>query len=465
MVREKKRAKVKRVLRVFSLAMINVAAVSSVRNWPTIAECGLACVFFFALAAFCFFIPVSLVSAELATGWPCEGGVFAWVKTALGHRLGFLAIWLLWLENVVYYPALLSFIIGTLSYVFCPEYLQNPLFTASMVVGIFWVITACNLLGMKISSGMSTAGVLLGTFVPAVIIITLAALWYFSSRPLAIDLSWHALIPSLHQMDNWVFFAGVLMALGGLEMSAVHAKDVYNPQKNYPKAIFLSAIVIFGLYVLGVLSIVLVVPSQEMSLVAGSLQAFSVFIGAYGLQHFTPIMALLLAIGALGTLSTWIAGPSKGLLAAAQEGDLPKIFARRNARGMPTYLLLAQGVIVSLLAWLFVWMPSINSGYWILNAMAVQLYLLMYMLLFISAVVLRYTHPQVVRAYRVPFGMIGIWCVSIIGFLGCLATFCLGFIPPTSLSIESVTRYVLILGSASVFASFLPFILRKFARK
>jgi amino acid transporter len=81
--------KPKRVLSVFMLTMINVATIGSIKNWPVTAEYGFASVFYFLFATLIFFIPVSLVAAELATGWPKTGGVFAWVKEAFGHRTGF----------------------------------------------------------------------------------------------------------------------------------------------------------------------------------------------------------------------------------------------------------------------------------------------------------------------------------------------------------------------------------------
>ncbi|MCB1118146.1 MAG: amino acid permease, partial [Chlamydiia bacterium] len=94
--------KSKRSLKVFALAMINVAAICSIKNWPLTAEYGFSSLFFFLVSALAFFIPVSLVAAELATGWPERGGVFVWVKEALGHKMGFLAVWLQWAENAIW---------------------------------------------------------------------------------------------------------------------------------------------------------------------------------------------------------------------------------------------------------------------------------------------------------------------------------------------------------------------------
>src|SRR5690242_8046126 len=93
-------------LSVFALVMINVIAVDSLRNLTMGAEYGLALVFFYSLAALLFFIPTVLVTAELATGWPITGGSYVWVREAFGSRLGFLAIWLQWIYNVVWYPTI-----------------------------------------------------------------------------------------------------------------------------------------------------------------------------------------------------------------------------------------------------------------------------------------------------------------------------------------------------------------------
>ena len=343
----------KKTLTVFTLAMINVAAVSSVRNLPTIAEYGFASLFFFALAAVLFFIPVSMVAAELATGWPQTGGVFAWVKEAFGHRTGFLAIWLLWAENVIYYPALLSFIAGTIAYIASPTLAQNPYYTLFVIVTVFWATTLANLLGMRISGWISAFGVITGTIIPGGLIIILGILWYFSGNSLQVAFTTQNLVPDMSSPTQLVLFSGVLVAFCGLEMSAVHARDVQNPQKNYPRAILLSALLILGLYVLGVLAIAIVIPQSEISLTAGSLQAFAVFVDAYGLSWLTPVIAILLTLGAFGTLSTWIAGPSKGLLGAAQSGDLPPFFRKLNRHGMPVALLITQAVIVTFFSMIF----------------------------------------------------------------------------------------------------------------
>ena len=78
---------------VFALAMLNVGAVMSLRGLPMMAKEGLSMIFYLLFASLLFLVPVSLVSAELATGWPRAGGVYRWVREAYGSGFGFTAIW------------------------------------------------------------------------------------------------------------------------------------------------------------------------------------------------------------------------------------------------------------------------------------------------------------------------------------------------------------------------------------
>lgn len=453
-----------RTLTIFALAMINVAAIGTVKNWPITAEYGLASLFFLLLSALIFFIPVSLVSAELATGWPKIGGVFAWVKEAFGHRTGFLAIWLLWIENVIWYPTVLSFIGGAIAYIFNPALANNSLFMLGVILVVFWGTTLINLLGMRASSLISTFSVIAGAFVPGAIIIFLGLLWYFTGKPLQITFSLKNLVPNMSSPDQWVIFIGILVNLAGMEMSSVHARDVQHPQKNYPKAILLSALLVLGLTLLGVLAIAIVIPQSEISLTAGSLQAFAYFVNAYGLSWMVPFMAILIAIGAIGSMSTWIVGPSKGLLAAAEMGDLPPICRKLNKHGMPISLLVIQGIIVSFLGLLFIVMPTINSAYWIIIVMVGQLYLIMYMLMFAAAIKLRYKRPEVERAYKIPGGNWGMWIISGVGILGCLLSMIIGFFPPSQISTGNYSFYLGFLILGMVITCLAPFIILRFKK-
>ena len=461
---QKKATSPVRTLSVFMLAMINIAAIANVKNWATTAEYGFSAIFYILLGAIIFFVPLALVTAELATGIPKAGGVFAWVKEAFGHRAGFLAIWLQWVENVIWYPTVLSFIAAAISFAINPDLLNNNYYIISMILIIFWGATFANLFGMKTSGWISAVTVIVGTFIPAALIIILGLVWYSTGQPLQITMSWDSFIPSLNSLDNLVFFCGIMLSFCGMEMSAVHAREVKDPKRDFPRAILLSGVILVVLSILGVLAIASLVPQEEINLVSGSLQAFGYFVDAYDLNWLTPIIALLFAIGAFGGISTWILGPTKGMLAAAQNGDLPPYFRAINSRRIPVRLLIAQAIIVTILSLVFLLMPSLSSAFWILTAMIVQVYLIMYILMFAAAIKLRYSQPRLERPYKVPGGKIGIWIVSGLGIISSTFAILIGFLPPSQIPTGNVYLYVFFLVLSIVLACIGPWIILRFQK-
>ncbi len=456
--------KSKRSLSIFLLAMINVAAICSIKNWPITAEYGFSSLFYFIVSIALFFVPVSLVSAELATGWPERGGVYAWVKAAMGHRLGFLAAWLLWIENVVWYPTILSFIAGTIAFSFNPALASNTLYLFCMILGTFWLATLVNLLGMKISGWISSIGVIIGTVIPGILIIALGILWIYKGKPSHIDFTFSSFIPDLSSPKQLALLTGVLLGFAGMEMSSVHAHDVQNPQKNYPRAILISALIIVILSLLGTLAIAVVIPQAEINLVSGGIEAISYFLKSYNLGWAVPVIAIMITLGAMGGVSTWAAGPTKGLLAAAQDGDFPPILHKVNKNSMPVAMLVFQGIIVTIISAVFLFMPNVNSSFWILLVLASQLYLVMYIIMFMAGIILRYKKPETPRAYKIPGGNFGMWLVAGVGILGSLFAVIIGFFPPDQVDTGSLLFFELFLFGGMIISCAAPFVILLFKK-
>ncbi len=448
----------KKVLTAWTIALINVCAISNIKNFPLLAEYGLSIIFFLILSALFYFIPVSLVSAELASGWP-ERGVYTWVKEALGPRMGFLAIWLEWISNVIWYPTILSFIATTFAYIFNPELAHNKMYVMGVILVTFWSMTYVNFLGMQVSGIISSIAALGGTIIPILLIIVMGAIWMIAGHPVQLDFSLKALVPDLGSINQLVLLSGVLLGLAGMEMSAVHAKEVKNPQKDYPKGILYSAILILSFAILGALAISVIVPVEKIQLASGGMEAFRYLFEAFNMSWAVPIIAAITTFGALGMMSTWIVGPSRGLYAVADHGDLPPIFHKANQHGMPTNIMITQGIIVSILSFVFLFMPTVNSSYWALVALASLVYMIMYILMFVSGIVLRYTHPKKERVYKVPFGNFGIWVVSIFGILGSGFGLVVSFFPPSQFETGNIKILeTFLIGSSAIFC-IIPFLI------
>src|SRR5262249_41505122 len=139
-------------LGIFSIAMITAVSVDSVRNLPATALFGSSLIFFFVLGALLFLLPCALVSAELSSTSTEPGGIYAWVKNAFGAQIGVLAIWLQWIENVIWYPTILSFVAGTIGFLISPALADSKVFLITVILVAFWGATIINLLGIKSSA-------------------------------------------------------------------------------------------------------------------------------------------------------------------------------------------------------------------------------------------------------------------------------------------------------------------------
>ncbi|MFZ4772493.1 MAG: amino acid permease [Chlamydiia bacterium] len=434
----------KRSINLFVLTMMNLAAILTLKTWPFAASFGLGSLLLILTVIFIFLIPVALVSAELATGWPQTGGVYVWVKEAFGHKTGFLAIWLLWIENVVWYPTMLTFIAGAIAYAVADGFADNPWFTAIVINVIYWGMTLFNLRGLKASGLFCSFGMLAGTIFPGLLIIFLGLGWYFSGRPVEIAISSSAAIPDVTNLASLAIVAGLIESYSGIEMNAVHAADVENPRRNFPIAILFAVALVTLFSTLGTLSVAMVLPLKTISFTSGGIETVSYIFEKYNLSFLTPVIALLIALGALASVSTWMIGPSRGLLTAARYGDLPPILHKTNHRGMPMAMLFLQAGIVSLMSILFVILPSVSHSFWILEAMVAQLYLIMYILMFAAAIRLRLTQPKVHRPFKIPGGWIGFWITTVGGLIVFVAILFLGFIPPAELGGVNLLTYEII---------------------
>lgn len=435
------------ILGVFTLTLLSVSAIISLRNLPLMGLYGWSSVFFYLVAALLFLIPSALASAELATGWQKDGGVYAWTAEAFGDRWGFAAIWAAWTTSVVLFPTIMSFAAAALAFVIDPQLVENQSFIFWVTLVIFWLITFVNFGGMKVSAMFSSIGTTLGTIIPGILIIILAIYWLSSGHPIQLTFSWDALVPDFN-LQNIVFFAGVILGFSGMEITAYHVQEARNPQRDFSRSLLLAALLIVSLSIFGSLAIAYLVPYEDINLLAGTLQIFQTIGDQIGFPYFMEIIAMMLLIGTLAQVNTWYLGPAKGLLFAGKSGYLPQHLTKTTDANIPIAILFWQAVIGSILAYAFLLMPSVSHAFWIMTALTTQMAALIYLFIFASAIRLRYTQPNRVRTFRVPGGNVGMWIVSGFGFITALTVFFLGFVPPEKLEYASIWHYesYLILG-------------------
>lgn len=460
---------------VTTLALMTIAAVVSLRGLPMMAKEGLSMIFYILFSTVIFLIPAALVSAELGSAFSNKGGgVYTWVKAAFGSKWGFTAIWLQWIQNVVWYPTVLGFVAGSLAYVFMdPDLATKGSYTGIVILIVYWCATFIALKGSKAVNTVAKYGVVFGTILPGILIILFGALWIFqgndnalltetirlSSGEILVEHHHPVFFPHMTGLGSIAFLAGIILLFAGVEVQAVQVVDMENPSRQFPLAILIAATVIFILFLLGSLSVAFVVPADQLSLTAGLMQAFEVFFDRYNMSVFVPLMGLLIAFGSIGGVMAWVTGPSRGLLATGKEGELPPFLAKANANGSPVVILIIQAIIVSLLASLYFIIDNVSVAFFVLSAMTVTLYLVMYMLMFAAAIYLRITQPDLPRMYKVPGGIIGMFLIAGIGFLGVTFAMIVGFFPPTNLPVGNPEFYVALVASGMIVFIGLPLII------
>lgn len=452
-------------LGVFTLAIMNVTAVVSLRGLPAEAEYGVSSAFYYLFAAIVFLIPTALVAAELAAMFQDkQGGVFRWVGEAFGKRAGFLAIWLQWIESTIWYPTVLTF--GAVAFAFIGTndakdmaLASNKLYTLAVVLIIYWLATFISLKGLGWVSKVAKIGGLVGTIIPAALLIVLAIIYLASGGVSQMNFDGR-FFPDITKLDNLVLASGIFLFYAGMEMTGIHVKDMENSSRNYPRAIFIGAFITVLIFVLGTFSLGIIIPQKDINLTQSLLVGFDNYFKFVHASWLSPIIAIALAFGVLAGVLTWVSGPSKGLFAVGKAGYLPPFFQKENKIGVQKNILLLQGAAVTLLSLLFVVMPSVQSFYQILSQLTVLLYLIMYLLMFAAAIYLRYSMKKCERPFRIgKSGNTLMWVVAGMGFLGSLLAFVLSFIPPAQIAIGSNAVWYAVLTIGCIVVVIAPFII------
>ncbi|GAA1734013.1 APC family permease [Luedemannella helvata] len=437
-----------------ALALMTTSSVASLRPSPTMAMYGLAAVFLYVVPGIVFLLPTALVSAELASGW--TGGVYNWVSQGLSKPLGFLAVWCQFAMTIFYYPSLLGYVASTLAYVFNPALAANGLWTALVIMVCYWAGVYISSQGTKSVAGLSSAGLIIGTLVPGALLVILGAIFLGEGNPSAAPMDASHLLPAWAGIASLVLIVNNFLSYSGMEMNAVHVSSLRNPSREFPRAMFLAMGLVLIIFILPALAIAWVVPAQQLSLTAGVMQAFDAVLSEFGANWLTPVIGIALVTASLGGMLTWLAGPSKGLLLISrQEGYLPPFLQRLNKHGVQQNILVTQGIVTTVIALLYAFIPDVSSAYWIFSVITTQVYLIVYLLLFVAAVRLRRTQPDHPRGYRAPI----LLPLCVVGFLASIAALLIGFVPPSQFSGGGVGVYVAVVASGVILIGLLvPFL-------
>jgi amino acid transporter len=332
-------------------------------------------------------IPVSLVSAELTTAMPVEGGFYRWTRAAFGEFWGFLAGWWNWSA---------SFLLGGAYAVLFTDYLvyyfpgitgwKHYLVSVALIAVITWV----NVRGIQMVGQVATA-LEIFIFLPVVTMIVMGFV-HWHHNPFA---PW---IPP-HQPTFKIFGVGLALGLwlySGYEQLSTVAEEVENPQRAYPRALALVVPLSIAAYFLPTLA-GLGSAGQWQNWRTGF---FSDAAGMIGGPWLGTWMTLAAMVGFVALLNSTVLTTTRMPFAMAEDGYLPAALTRKHSRyGTPWLAIVTSAVIYALLAWqslgqlisVYIWLRSATTSLTVLSAWK-----------------LRRTRPDMPRAFLIPGGRLGL---------------------------------------------------------
>ena len=443
----------KRVLTLRDLVLFNLVAVIGLRWLATSAKAGPAALVLWVLAALLFFVPIGLAVVELSRRYPEEGGIYAWTKRALGERNGFLCGWCYWISNVLYYPNLLISTAVIATYVFGQG--ESGLasswpYVLSVTLGALWFAVWLNVIGLSTGRWLQNVGGV-GTYIPGVLLVLFAVWAIAKGVPSANPMHAREFIPDLTDLGSLNLWASIAFAFAGLELAASMGGEIENPERNLPRAVFISAPLIALVYILGTGALLWLVPVGELNIVSGFLQG--VARGAQDtapwLLWLTPFAAFAYTVGTVGGVGAWLSGPARIAFVIGLDRYFPPAFGKVHPRwGTPYVAILVQASLASVFLLLSVLGrgTTVETVYLILLDTQLLIYFIPFIYLFASLVILR-------RRDAVAGTPSGIGKATLVGGCGAFVTvfaMVIATIPPSNTA-HPTLFFVKVVGGAAFF--------------
>jgi len=433
-------------LSVGSLALLQIIIVANLQPLSANAVYGFSLPFLYLLAAIGFFVPCIIMTSTLATSHPQTGGAYLWVEDAFGKKCGFFTVGLLWISNLLWYPSIFSLVASNAAYIIDPTIATHKLFITVFALVLFWLITFLNCLGVQISARLSIISALLGIILPMLLIIACGIYWWISGHLLAVSLKETPLIPDLRSLNNLGFIIAVAICFFGIEIPAVHAGNVINPKRDFPKSLWISGIAILFLTLAATLAISIIVPAAKLSVVTGLLDAIALFFHTFHMGMWLNLIFLLVFIGNLGSVTAWMLGSTRGMFIACNQNHVYSFLQKVNRHESPIGVLVFEAMLFTGAIGIFLIFPNIADAFWILLVVASQVTLVYYMILFASAI----------KLHKGSWKFIGL---MLLGTLTSIASLIFGFIPPPDLTAAQITEFHMALVGGIMFSIALPLLL------
>lgn len=389
----------KKAFRGIDMTLFTVAAILVIDTLAPSAAIGPSSISWWIITLVLFFIPYGLITAELGTTYPEQGGLYIWVRNAFGERWAARTTWLYWINVALWMPSVYVLFAGMFAQLFIPDLSL----WGQILIGILmtWVTVVIGIIALDIGKWVPNIGALMKALI--MLVIGVGAFIYAARNGVANDLSFRNILPS---WDAGLYFLPVIVYnFMGFELMSGAGEEMQNPQRDIPRAIITAGLLIAFFYLMGTIGMLMALPAEQLGLVTGIIDTLRILFGESGIGG---VIVTILGIGALYTfltnMVTWTMGANRTAAEAANEGELPAFFGQLHpVNKTPVGAYVLTGIVSSAVLVIYGLMAATAEElFWSLFAFSSIVFLMPYLAMFPAFLKLRRIDADRPRPYRVP---------------------------------------------------------------
>lgn len=389
----------KKAFRGIDMTLFTVAAILVIDTLAPSAAIGPSSISWWIITLVLFFIPYGLITAELGTTYPEQGGLYIWVRNAFGERWAARTTWLYWINVALWMPSVYVLFAGMFAQLFIPDLSL----WGQILIGILmtWVTVVIGIIALDIGKWVPNIGALMKALI--MLVIGVGAFIYAARNGVANDLSFPNILPS---WDAGLYFLPVIVYnFMGFELMSGAGEEMQNPQRDIPRAIITAGLLIAFFYLMGTIGMLMALPAEQLGLVTGIIDTLRILFGESGIGG---VIVTILGIGALYTfltnMVTWTMGANRTAAEAANEGELPAFFGQLHpVNKTPVGAYVLTGIVSSVVLVIYGLMATTAEElFWSLFAFSSIVFLMPYLAMFPAFLKLRRVDADRPRPYRVP---------------------------------------------------------------
>ncbi len=401
----------KKVLKGLDMTLFTVCAILVMDTLAPSAAIGPSSISWWVITLILFFIPYGLITAELGTTYPEQGGLYVWVKRAFGEKWAARTTWLYWINVALWMPSVYILFAGMFAQLFFPDMSMWLQILIGIVMSWVTVWIGC----IKLESGKWIPNI--GAIIKALIMVVIGvgAFVFAGKNGVANDLSFSNILPEWGA--GLAFLPVIVYNFMGFELVSGASEEMKNPGKDVPRAIIIAGGLIAVFYLLGTTGILMAVPLDQLGLVTGIIDTLQILFGTTGIGGIVVIVLGVAALYSfLANMVTWTMGANRTAAEAAKEHELPAIFGKEHpVYKTPTGAFIITGIVSTAVMIVYGLMAgTAEELFWTLFAFSSMVFLLPYLALFPAFLKLRKQDTDIKRPYKVPGSKLFITIMAVI---------------------------------------------------